>query len=618
MSDTDPRPTLTPPARPRPGSQFVPLLALGLVVALIAVALIQLRQTLPQHRTGLGLAAVAVTLALALAALGLRQWQQLQRQRKALADLDARMQRARREVEADSAGTSTLLAGAGAEMLVAFHRLQDRLSQLQESGLTPRQIDHLRSATDSAGQLLTAVNDAIDLLQLEGRVLTLVTSPVELRSMLRTVEALVRPQASARSMTLHIDADPGVPERIVADPRRLQQILSQLLSAAVASSGHGGVMLDVRPGGGEEGRPEIEFVITDTGPAIEESTPARLADGFDPNDRSDPQPGAALGAEISRRLACLMGGEISARSAPGAGLRLVVRLPLQAVPQPAAPDATGAQSGPASLRPAHALHVLVAEDHPVNRQYMAALLETLGHRAHFTTNGLEAVQAARERAFDVVLMDLYMPELDGVGATRAIRALPDLARSTVPIVALTADALEQTRERCLVAGMNDFLTKPVSPQKLATSLRRLFGSSAGVVPATAPPLVLPAAHDGNQILIDETAISMALQAMPLERLQALVAAFLDQGPQTVQRLRAAVRDAQPLELRATAHAARGAALNLGLAGLAATAQALHEGAAHLPAHEIARLVQRYEDLLTTTRIAVRSIGLGELPESLTR
>jgi hypothetical protein len=196
-----------------------------------------------------------------------------------------------------------------------------------------------------------------------------------------------------------------------------------------------------------------------------------------------------------------------------------------------------------------------------------------------------------------------------VGATRAIRALPDAARSTVPIVALTADAFAETRDRCLVAGMNDFLTKPVSLPKLATSLRRLFGSAPVAAEDCPTPLDQPMAWTGNQPVVDEGAISMALQAMSRERLATLIETFLDQAPETVQRFRAAVRDAQPLELSTNAHAAKGAALNMGLAGLAATAEALHEGAAHLPAHEIARLVQRYEDLVPATRAALHALGV---------
>jgi HPt (histidine-containing phosphotransfer) domain-containing protein len=188
--------------------------------------------------------------------------------------------------------------------------------------------------------------------------------------------------------------------------------------------------------------------------------------------------------------------------------------------------------------------------------------------------------------------------------------------STVPIVALTADAFEETRDRCLVAGMNDFLTKPVSPQKLATSLRRLFGAGGGsgsqAVVGAAPGQSAAAPHlHEQQALVDEGAIALSLQAMTPSRLASMIEAFLDQGPETVQRLRAAVRDAQPLDLRVNAHAAKGAALNLGLSGLAATAEALQDGAAHLPAHEIARLVQRYESQLSLTRQAVQALGLTD-------
>jgi HPt (histidine-containing phosphotransfer) domain-containing protein len=157
--------------------------------------------------------------------------------------------------------------------------------------------------------------------------------------------------------------------------------------------------------------------------------------------------------------------------------------------------------------------------------------------------------------------------------------------------------------------MNDFLTKPVSPQDLAAALRRLFGQevvdgrSAANAPLAAPALG-PLAP-----LIDAAAIDRVRQAMPSARLASLIAAFLDEGPRTVARMRAAVRDGQPLDLRAHAHAARGVALNLGLPALAQTAQALHEGAAHLPAHEVAHLVKRFEELVGRTRRAAEDAGL---------
>jgi CheY-like chemotaxis protein/two-component sensor histidine kinase len=448
--------------------------------------------------------------------------------------------------------------------------------------------------------------------------MSLAPAPVDLRGLLRDVEALMRPQAMAKNLALHIDADPSVPERVMADATRVKQIVFNLLSNAIKFSDRGAVVLDLRTREGSAGRTaELEFVVTDTGVGMDAATLAGLFNRFAQGDssRSRRHGGTGLGLEISRNLARLMDGDITARSTEGEGSAFSFRMPLQPVTDvPAARRSASAEAAP----PPRPLQVLVAEDHPVNRQYMAALLESMGHEAHFTANGQEAVDAVRfrhgSRPFDIVLMDLHMPVLDGAGATRAIRALPDPAAATVPIVALTADAFSETRDRCLVAGMNDFLTKPVSPQKLAASLRRLFGAAAAATPDMPPPAVPPAASAPSASgmsppLIDHAAVAMALQAMSAERLAAMVHQFLDQGPQTVQHLRAAVRDAEALELRVNAHAARGAALNLGLAALAATAEALHEGASHLPAHEIARLVQRFDELLSQTRLAAVAAGL---------
>ena len=307
-----------------------------------------------------------------------------------------------------------------------------------------------------------------------------------------------------------------------------------------------------------------------------------------------------------------MDGDIHVTSRPGEGSSFTLSMPLKPVvdvPVQLTPK------GDATTRVGRPLQILVAEDHPVNRQYIATLLDTLGHFSHFALDGKEAVQAASTMSFDLILMDVHMPQLDGIGATRAIRALHDVARSTVPIVAMTADAFDETRQRCLVAGMNDFLTKPVSPQKLGTVLRQLFGSRppAGTSPpprATAePPPPRPAIQHDPVPLLDEAAVASALTTMSRAELGSMMRALLDQGPATVQHMRAAVRDGQPLELRVNAHAAKGAALNLGFTALAQTAQSLQEGAAHLPAHEVARLVQRYEDLLGQTRQAAMHAAL---------
>jgi signal transduction histidine kinase/DNA-binding response OmpR family regulator len=569
-----------------------------------------------QHnQVGLALTAFLLALTLAFALIALRQVRQLEQRRARLEELAANLRLARRDAEAASSAKSVFLANMSHEIRTPFHGLMGMLSLLRETGLTPRQIDYLRTATESADHLLAILNDILDMSQLESGRMTLAPAPVDLRVLLREVEALMRPQATAKALALHIDADPSVPERVMADATRVKQVLFNLLSNAIKFSDSGAVVLDLRQREAADERPELEFVVSDSGIGMDEATVASLFKRFTQGDSSHSRRhgGTGLGLEISRNLARLMGGDIDVRSRAGEGSTFTFRMPSQPVAAPAAPGPlAGAEAG-AAPRP---LQVLVAEDHPANRQYMAALLESLGHEAHFTANGQEAVDAIRARGgthpdgcFDLVLMDLHMPVLDGVGATRAIRALPDRAAATVPIVALTADAFTETRDRCLVAGMNDFLTKPVSPQKLAASLRRLFGAAGAHELPAAPPPPAPLVAAGSPPLLDRAAIAATLQAMSRERLAAMIHGFLDQGPQTVARLRAAVRDAETLELRVNAHAARGAALNLGLAALAATAEALHEGASHLPALEIARQVERFEALLPLTREAAVAAGL---------
>lgn len=567
-------------------------------------------QTVREHnRIGIGLTLFLSALTLAFAVIAYQQLRRLQQRREELEALAASLRLARQDAEAASNAKSEFLANMSHEIRTPFQGLMGMLSMLRETGLTPRQIDYLRTATESADHLLAILNDILDMSQLESGRMTLAPASVDLRAMLREVEALMRPQALSKGLALHVDADPAVPERVMADPTRVKQVVFNLLSNAIKFSDRGAVVVDLRLHHAADGSPELEFVVSDTGIGMDEATLARVFDRFAQADSSASRRhgGAGLGLEISRNLARLMGGDLTAHSRLGEGSTFTFRLPL--LPVLEAPR-TEAEPVPQVLAPGQRLRVLVAEDHPVNRQYLAALLESLGHEAHFTTNGEEALRAVAGGGFDVVLMDLHMPVLDGVTATRAIRALPDAKAAALPIVALTADAFAETRERCLVAGMNDFLTKPVSPQELATALRRLFGSAVTAEGGTSalPRGAAAQASRSEPALLDEAAVAAALEAMSRERLAGMIHDFLGQAPQTVQRLRAAIRDAQPLELRVNAHAARGAALNLGLAALASTAQALQEGAAHLPAHEIARLVQRFEELLPATRDAAVAAG----------
>jgi two-component system, sensor histidine kinase len=250
-----------------------------------------------------------------------------------------------------------------------------------------------------------------------------------------------------------------IPAHVLLDATRVRQVLFNLLSNAIKFTAAGRIGLGLTRDG-----ETLAFSVSDTGIGMDEATRARLFQRFSQGDESTSRRygGTGLGLEISRELARLMGGDIEVQSQPQRGSRFTLRLPLT---EAAPPAATESARAPAVTK----LRLLVAEDNEVNREVLAAMISALGHEATFANDGQDALDAAREREFDLVLMDLHMPRMDGLDATRAIRALPGAAAG-VPIVALTADAFDETRQRCSAAGMTGFLSKPVNLDELAQVL----------------------------------------------------------------------------------------------------------------------------------------------------
>ncbi len=562
-----------------------------------------------QTQMGIALTAFQCLLMFALAFIVLRQFRSITERRRTLETLADTLGTARREADAANRAKSVFLANMSHEIRTPFHGMLGMMSLLQDSRLTPQQQAMLGTARESAEHLLDILNDILDISRLESGKLQVLPVAIDLHQLIAQVEALMRAQAHTKGLVLEVRVAPNVPRWVRADATRLKQILFNLLSNGLKFARVGAVGLDVTC----RGDGALLFTVTDSGIGMDDATLGRLFQRFMQGDESPSRRahGTGLGLQISRELAQLMGGDISVRSQPGAGSAFSVWLPLPAVSSPSAPASDADMPAGAATR---RLHVLVAEDHPVNRAYMEAVLEKLGHSAVFAPDGataLQAVQAATE-AFDVVLMDLHMPGMDGFAATRAIRALAP-PRGTVPIVALTADAFHESRHLALQSGMNGFITKPAHLPQLRDALARYSaagaapGDAACALPRDEPPLTsaqasaTPSAAPANEDGLDLATIADVRQSLSAEQFSGLLAGFFSEQTRLLPELRHSATNGRRADLLARAHALKGAAASLGLQGVAALAAQLQRSPVEAPSALVLEQLGAIERQLDASR-----------------
>jgi signal transduction histidine kinase/CheY-like chemotaxis protein/HPt (histidine-containing phosphotransfer) domain-containing protein len=548
----------------------------------------------------------------------------LRAKNRQLEELTGILERRSEEAQSASRAKSAFLANMSHEIRTPLNAIMGFARLMEDAPRAPEDRDNLDNILRAARSLLGVIDDILDFSKVEADRIELERAPIVLSELLRSLSAVASIDAGRKGLTLQLHVDPGVPPTIVGDPLRLHQVLFILLGNAVKFTERGGVELSVHLLDRDARSAALRFAVRDTGIGIRQDQQEGLFAAFTQADVSNSRKygGSGLGLAISRRLASRMGGDITVRSTLGEGSEFAFTARFGLVPDKAAPGPAPSASARDAGGPAAAIagqlagmRVLLVEDVELNQKVARNILERAGAGVQIVNDGQEAIDAlsSSPSGFDVVLMDIQMPVMDGLEATRAIRGRLGLAR--LPIIAMSASATDEDRQTSLQAGMNDHLAKPIDVGGLIATLRRHVPARSVEARGEALPSQAPEAPGTGSVHAVEdfpgidAAGAMTRLGGNVRLWRDLVREFIRAFDGHRMRMRQALERQDWEEVRLVLHTIRGAAGNVGAREIARTAAEGEERLRERDPGAIAPIFERIEAGMAQVR-AARDMASG--------